>query len=278
VGDVLLQLGKGLGVNLFPESDVTSYAEFVQARMKPIFTSGKGTPYFEVVSLAFLEELRKRGWQVYSYPAFSDFWRLLQEKGGWWDPGEYPEVDWRRGRTFVFPTVPRLAKLLEERSVLKPGEGTKKRDKPPHLWLEESVKKPEAPDSFILAPFTILMNMSGDGASQSLLRELSGLYPRLYWDTWAEMNPRRAKELAIKNGDRIRVVSKDGSLTLPVVIVPTVSPEILSVPFGQGHKELGRYAKNVGTNPITIIDPRVDPLSGRNSWHSTHVRVEKIGK
>jgi anaerobic selenocysteine-containing dehydrogenase len=278
LGDVLLQLGKRLGSNLLPESDVTSYGEYVQARMKPIFASGKGTPYFEVVSLAFLEELRKRGWQVYSYPAFSDFWRLLQEKGGWWDPGEYPEVNWKGGRTFVFPTVPRLAKLLEERSVLKPVEGTHKGDKPPHLWLEESVKKPERPDSFILAPFTILMNMSGDGASQSLLRELSGLYPRLYWDTWAEMNPRRAKELTIKNGDRIRVVSKDGSLTLPVVIVPTVSPEILSVPFGQGHQELGRYAKNVGTNPITIIDPRVDPLSGRNSWHSTHVRVEKIGK
>jgi anaerobic selenocysteine-containing dehydrogenase len=278
VGDALLQLGKGLGGNPFPDSDAKSYGEYVQARMKPIFTSGEGTPYFEVVSLAFLEELRKRGWQVYSYPAFSDFWRLLQEKGGWWDPGEYPEVDWRRGRTFVFPTVPRLAKLLEERSVLNPGEGTKKRDKPPHLWLEESVKKPEAPDSFILAPFTILMNMNGDGASQSLLRELSGLYPRLYWDTWAEMNPRRAKELKIKNGDLIRVVSKNGSVKLPVVIVPTVSPEILSVPFGQGHTELGRYAKNVGRNPITIIDPRVDPLSGRNSWHSTHVRVEKIGK
>jgi molybdopterin-containing oxidoreductase family iron-sulfur binding subunit len=92
------------------------------------------------------------------------------------------------------------------------------------------------------------------------------------------MNPRRAKELAIKNGDLVRVISKNGALTLPVVIVPTVSPEILSVPFGQGHTELGRYAKNVGTNPITIIDPRVDPLSGRNSWHSTHVRVEKIGK
>ncbi|MBI5418545.1 MAG: molybdopterin-dependent oxidoreductase [Deltaproteobacteria bacterium] len=278
LGDVLLQLGKGLGANLFPESDVKSYGDYVQVRMKQIFASGKGTPYFEEVSLAFLEELRKRGWQVYSYPAFSDFRRLLQEKGGWWDPGEYPEVDWKRGRAFVFPTVPRLAKLLEERSVLKPGEETQKRNKLPHLWLEENVKKPETPDSFILAPFTTLMNMNGDGASQPLLQELFGLYPRLYWNTWAEMNPKRAKGLSIEDGDLIRVSSKKGSVTLPVKIVPTVSPEILSVPFGQGHTESGKYAKNVGTNPITIIDPRVDPLSGRSSWHSTHVRVEKIKK
>jgi anaerobic selenocysteine-containing dehydrogenase len=278
LGDVLLQLGKGLDVRVSPEGDVNSYGGYVQNRMKQIFASGKGTPFFEEVSLEFLEELRKRGWQVYSYPAFADFWRLLQDKGGWWDPGEYPEVDWRRGRSFVFPTVSRLANLLEERSVLTSGEGTQKRDKPPHLWLEKNVKKPAAPDSFILAPFTILMNMSGDGASQPLLRELSGLYPRLYWDTWAEMNPARARSLSIKDGDLIRVVSKNGSLTLPVVLVPTVSPEILSVPFGQGHTELGRYARNVGTNPITMIDPRVDPLSGRNSWHSAHVRVEKIRK
>jgi molybdopterin-containing oxidoreductase family iron-sulfur binding subunit len=74
------------------------------------------------------------------------------------------------------------------------------------------------------------------------------------------------------------VTSKKGSVTLPVKIVPTVSPEILSVPFGHGHTESGRYAKNIGTNPLTIIDPGVDPLSGRNSWHSTHVRVEKIKK
>jgi menaquinone reductase, molybdopterin-binding-like subunit len=278
LGDVILQVGKELGITLLPKSDAKSYGEYIQTQMKQIFASGKGTPYFEVVSLAFLEELRKRGWQVYSYPAFSDFWRLLQEKGGWWDPEEYPDVDWKRGRTFVFPTVPRLAKLLEERSALKSGEEPQKRNKPPHLWLEENVKKPETPDSFILAPFTTLMNMGGDGASQPLLQELFGLYLRLYWNTWAEMNPKRAKDLSIKDGDLIRVVSRKGSFTLPVKIVPTVSPEILSVPFGQGHTELGRYAKNVGTNPITIIDHRVDPLSGRNSWHSTHVRVEKIKK
>jgi molybdopterin-containing oxidoreductase family iron-sulfur binding subunit len=278
VGDVLLQIGKGLGVNLLPESDIKTYGEYVQARMKQIFASGKGTPYFEVVSLDFLEELRKRGWQIYSYPAFPDFWRLLQEKGGWWDPGEYPEVDWKRGRTFVFPTIPRLAKLLEERSVLKSGEETGKSDKPPHLQMEENVRKPGTPDSFILAPFTTLMNMNGDGASQPLLQELFGIHSRLYWSTWAEMNTRRAKDLSIKDGDFIRVASKKGSVTLPVKIVPTVSQEILSVPLGLGHTESGRYAKNIGTNPLTIIDPGVDPLSGRNSWHSTHVRVEKIRK
>jgi molybdopterin-containing oxidoreductase family iron-sulfur binding subunit len=120
------------------------------------------------------------------------------------------------------------------------------------------------------------MNMTGDGASLPLLQEMFGLYLRLYWNTWAEINPQRAARLQLEDGDLIRVISGKGAMTLPVRIVPTVSTEILSVPFGQGHTESGRNAKHMGANPIALLDHRVDPLSGRNSWQSTIVRVEKI--
>jgi len=61
------------------------------------------------------------------------------------------------------------------------------------------------------------------------------------------------------------VVSGKGSAILCVKVVPTVSSEILAVPFGKGHKESGRYAKNIGPNPVALIDHLVDPLSGRTS-------------
>jgi anaerobic selenocysteine-containing dehydrogenase len=276
LGDILLRLGREAGVDPLPGNGEKPYGMYVQARMKEIFASGKGTPYFEAVSLEFLEDLRKRGWQVYSYPAFADFWRLLQEKGGWWDPGEYPAVDWERKKKFLFPTAPRLAALLKENVISRSeGEGEKS-EKAPHLRLEERIRRPDGPDSFLLVPFITLMNMTGDGASQPLLQEMFGLYPRLYWQTWAEMHPERAARLKIEDGERIRVVSAKGTMTLPVRIVPTVSTEILSVPFGQGHIESGRIAKNIGANPIASLDHRVDPLSGRSSWQSTLVRVEKI--
>jgi hypothetical protein len=213
---------------------------------------------------------------VYSYPAFADFWRLLQEKGGWWDPGEYPEVEWTGKRKFAFPTASRLRSLFKDRSLLSPGQEAQTGDTPPNLQLESRVRKPETPDSFLLAPFATLMNMTFEGASQPLLQEISGLHSRMYWKTWAEMHPERARKLSLKDGDLIRVVSGKGSVALPVKIVPTVSPEILGIPLGQGHKESGRYAKNIGANPLAWIDHRVDPLSGRSSWQSTRVRVEKI--
>src|SRR4030065_2540212 len=116
------------------------------------------------------------------------------------------------------------------------------------------------------------MNMTGAGASQPLLQEMFGLYSRLYWKTWAERAPESAARLKLKDGELIRVVSGKGTMTLPVRIVPTGSTEILSVPFGQGHTESGRNAKHMGANPIALLDHRVDPLSGRNSWQSTVVR------
>jgi anaerobic selenocysteine-containing dehydrogenase len=277
MGDVLLQLATDAGITLLPEKP-KSYAGYLETQMKTIFASGKGTPYFETVSLKFLEELRKRGWQVYSYPAFADFWRLLQEKGGWWDPGEYPEVDWKKGKRFTFPSVARLDALLKERALLSPGREAKKGDTPLRALLEAPIRKAETPDSFLLAPFTTLMDMTGEGASQPLLQEVSGLIPRVYWYPWAEMSPERARRLFLKDGDLIRIVAGKGSVTLCVKVVPTVSSEILAVPFGKGHKESGRYAKNIGPNPVALIDPLVDPLSGRTSWQSTHVRVEKVNK
>ncbi len=90
------------------------------------------------------------------------------------------------------------------------------------------------------------------------------------------MNPERARELALTDGDLIRVISEKGSFTLPVKVVPTVSGETLSIPLGKGHKESGKYAKNIGNNPIDLIEHQIDPLSGRTSWQSTLVRVEKI--
>jgi anaerobic selenocysteine-containing dehydrogenase len=278
LGDVLLRLGKEAGIDLLPGSNGKSYGGYVESRMKQIFASGKGTPFFESVSLEFLEDLRKRGWQVYSYPAFADFWRLLLEKGGWWDPEGYPAVDWKRKRKFLFPTTSRLETLLKGSSVPPPEGGGETEAGKPNLRLEKGIRRPEGPDSFLLVPFTSLMNMTGDGASLPLLQEMFGLYSRLYWNTWAEINPQRAAHLNLRDGDLIRVVSGKGVMTLPVRIVPTVSPDVLSVPFGQGHTERGRTAKQVGVNPVAMLDHLADPLSGRNSWHSTLVRVEKINR
>jgi len=276
LGDILIQLSQRLGRGFLPKHRLTDYRDFVRSRMQEVFASGQGTPFFEAISLEWLEELRKRGWRVYSYPTFSEFWRLLEEKGGWWEPRGYSAVVWGRHKKFTFITDSRLTELLSEKSWQSSNRKDRPLWDPPQLWVEKAIPKPEAVDTFVLFLFTTLFNITGEGASQPLLQELFGLHHRRYWQTWAEMNPERAKALMLKDGDLIRIVSENGSLILPVRVVPSVAPEILAVPFGQGHRGLGRYARNIGQNPLAILDPRVDPMSGWSSWQSTLVRVERI--
>jgi anaerobic selenocysteine-containing dehydrogenase len=276
LGDVLIQLGQKSGITFLPKLNLKVYGDYVRTRMNQVFDSGRGTPYFEEISPEFLEELRRRGWRVHSYPTFLEFWRLFQEKGFWWESDGYPAIDWKRKKKITFPSGPSITKLLEERSLRISEKEGQKIDEFSLKWLEKNIKKPETSNSFILVPFSTLFNITGDGASQPLLQELSGFHQRTYWQTWAEMNPERARELSLTDGDLIRVISEKGSSTLPVKVVPTVSGEILSVPLGMGHKESGRYAKNIGANPIDLIENQIDPLSGRTSWQSTLVRVEKI--
>ncbi|GAB4366491.1 MAG: hypothetical protein Kow00128_10020 [Deltaproteobacteria bacterium] len=280
LGDLLLRLGEDAGVDLFPGGRGKSYREVVEARMKTVFASGKGTPYFEAVSLQFLEDLRKRGWQVYSYPAFADFWRLLREKGGWWDPGEYPTVTWSRKPPFRFPGDSDLSALLREpaASGANKRETAKPAERAAHREIEHRLRTPEGDHSFLLLPFPTLMNLTGDGASQPLLQEMFGLHPRLYWGSWGEIHPERAARLQLADGDRIRVVSGTRSAIVTVRVVPTVAPEVLAIPIGQGHRESGRHADGIGVNPLALLDPRTDPATGRESFHSTIVRVEKIAR
>ena len=274
LGDVLIQLAKQSNLEFPSELNLNTYEDFVRSRMQEILDSGQGTPYFEEISLEWLEELRKRGWQAYSYPTFSEFWDLLREKGGWWEPREYSPIDWDSGRKFAFLTEAGLSRLLQANLSIR-GDGMDLPDgASPHLWLERRIKKPETVDSFILIPFLTLFNSTGEGASQFLLQELFGLHQRLYWQTWAEMNPERARELGLEEGDLVRVISERDSFVLPVKVVPSVSPEVLAVPFGQGHHGLGRYARDIGENPLALLDHRTDPLSGWNAWQSTRVRVE----
>jgi len=275
LGDAIIQLTRA-GIGSVAISGAADFEGYIRGVAKKIFSSGKGTPYFEGVSLSFLEELRKRGWQVYSYPAFKDFWKLLTEKGGWWLPDGYSSAQWYRKERFSFMTGKGLTALIEKRGKSSGESGGKEIKEAPHLWIEKAILTPEKEDAFVLVPFKTLFNISGDGASQPLLQELFGLHQRRYWQTWAEMNPERAEKLELTDGDRIKVVSDRGSIILSVKVVPTVSPETLAVPVGQGHKGLGKYGDKVGINPLDVIDHRIDRLSWQNSWQSTQVRVEKI--
>jgi len=70
-------------------------------------------------------------------------------------------------------------------------------------------------------------------------------------EPWVEIHPLAAARLGIRNDEVVRVRTPRGSMELKALVVPTIRPDTLFIPFHYGH----RAAVNQLTNPA--VDPTV---------------------
>jgi assimilatory nitrate reductase catalytic subunit len=70
-------------------------------------------------------------------------------------------------------------------------------------------------------------------------------------EPWVEIHPQAAARLGINNDDRVRVRTPRASMELKALVVPTIRPDTLFIPFHYGH----RQAVNQLTNPA--VEPTV---------------------
>jgi molybdopterin-containing oxidoreductase family iron-sulfur binding subunit len=84
--------------------------------------------------------------------------------------------------------------------------------------------------------------------------------------------------LGIVEGDIVEVTSKSGSIKAQAYLFPGIHPDAVSVPLGQGHEAMGRYAKGIGANPFQILDAVFDKETGELAMHETRVKLSKTGK
>ncbi|MFQ5752841.1 MAG: molybdopterin-dependent oxidoreductase, partial [bacterium] len=85
-GDVILQIAQNLGGQVASSFKWADYKEYLQYHLKGIFNAGAGTIFTERMDEAWLKFLKERGWQIFEYTTFEEFWDLLLENGGWWNP------------------------------------------------------------------------------------------------------------------------------------------------------------------------------------------------
>ena len=115
----------------------------------------------------------------------------------------------------------------------------------------------------------------GRGANQPFLQEIFGPHLKEKWDSWVEINPETAQKMGIKDGDLIWVESKAGKLKAKARLFPGTHPNGIHIPYGQGHKAYGRWAKGRGINPNDLLVREYDYLGGFVSYFSTRVKVYK---
>ena len=109
------------------------------------------------------------------------------------------------------------------------------------------------------------------------------------------INLRTAQDLGLKNGDRVKIASSAGSLTVPVRLTHSLHPKAVVLPQGLGHWALGKIAQakkhksddfdtyelwweqeGNGVNPNAVIPAQFDPAAGGAAWNDTVVTLTKV--
>lgn len=86
-------------------------------------------------------------------------------------------------------------------------------------------------------------------------------------EPWVEIHPRAAERLGIADGEQVRVRTPRGAMELRALVIPTIRPDTLFIPFHYGHAQ--------AVNQITHA--AVDPLAKIPEYKACAAAVEKLG-
>jgi anaerobic selenocysteine-containing dehydrogenase len=266
-GDVIIHIAKGIGGSVGKSFPWRDFQEALKEAIKGIFATKRGS-------------IQSKD--------FDEFWKVLTERGGWWDPS-YPFGEWRKkfntpsGKfEFYSLTMERALKELSKKSlkgldqILQEMKVEARGDKIflPHFeksrWVGGDKEFP-----FYLIHYKLMTTAEGRGANQPFLQEILGPHLKEKWDSWIEINPETAQKMGIKDGDLIWVESKAGKLRGKARLFSGTHPNSIHIPYGQGHKAYGRWAKGRGINPNDLLVREYDYLGGFVSYFSTRVKVYK---
>jgi menaquinone reductase, molybdopterin-binding-like subunit len=92
-----------------------------------------------------------------------------------------------------------------------------------------------------------------------------------------EINPKTAEVLGLHDDDVVRVVSPFGAVEVSVYLYPAIRPDVIAIPFGQGHSAYGRYAEGRGLNPADLFGNTTNE-AGDLAYAGMMVKIEKTGK
>ncbi len=129
---------------------------------------------------------------------------------------------------------------------------------------------------FFFLPF-VSPTLGEAGANKPWLQELADPTTTVMWNTWVEMNPETARELGIENDDVIEIVSEAGSVKAPVYLYPAIRPDVIAMPFGQGHTAYGRFAAGRGANPADVLGIHFNE-AGDLAFAGMQVTIKKTGE
>lgn len=267
-GDVVIEVARSLGGDLEASFPWENFEEALFVRVDGLQKAGRGS-------------IRKKNAKA--------FRKALLETGHWSDPQQRYE-DW--GAAFRTPSGKfEFASRQLRREV---AAVAKVRGVEPEALLEEWGEEPDlgrvclprhrplalagdaAQFPLVLEPYKPGTYAEGSGANLPLLQELVTEPGLERWKTVVELAPETARELGIRDRDRVEVTSAAGSVTAIARLRPGVHPSVVRIARGGGHTEFGRWAKGRGVNAMALTVAALEPLAGLSSHLGTRVRVRRV--
>ena len=184
-----------------------------------------------------------------------ELWNLMLQQGGWWSERD----------TGSNPGVPRtdLLNLIAGRGKLPDFSGD---------------------GNFYLLPFAHNSLLDGRNAHLPWMQAVPDPVTTVTWQTWVEVNSRKASELGLREGDIVRIESAAGSITGLVYPNPALPPNVVAVPLGQGRRNGSPYASGgdprESSNVMDLLssDGASMTETGALAWAANRVRVVSTGE
>jgi anaerobic selenocysteine-containing dehydrogenase len=173
-----------------------------------------------------------------------EFWTKFQQFGGWWQNSQSM-------------STPAAAGALDQA-------------------LKVPAPEFDGQGEFLLYSFVSPI-LAEAGANKPWLQESPDPTTTVMWNSWLEINPITAEELGLANDDVVKVISDSGELEVVVLHYPAIRPDVVAIPFGQGHSAYGRYAENRGVNPADLFGKNLNG-AGDLAFAGVKVKIEKTGK
>jgi len=116
----------------------------------------------------------------------------------------------------------------------------------------------------------------GRNANRPWLLELPDPVTKVPWDSWAELHPRTAEQLGIRQGDVLEIASPHGVVETFAFVYPGVREDTVAIQAGLGHTGFGRYTAGRGANANALLGPTVDARTGQFAGYGQRVRVSRL--
>jgi anaerobic selenocysteine-containing dehydrogenase/Fe-S-cluster-containing dehydrogenase component len=142
--------------------------------------------------------------------------------------------------------------------------------------LLHSISKPLDKELVFTAAPSIRF-FDGRGANLPWLCEIPDPLTKIAWQTPLLMHPKTLASHKLNHGDVANIRSKWGSVEAPVYEYEGLHPNVVVMSIGQGHGSYGRYAENVGLNPVQLLSPKPEPLSGGPRFAVHPVSIHNTG-